>query len=354
VRLRPTPPRRGLAVDWRGAGISALAIPLLTLGINNLNGWGPLLAKPGAPFQPLGLSPAPLLIVAGLALMVAFFRGQKVAVSRGQTPLLSPVVLDSAAKRGAVSAQLLGVAVHGSIIFLLPLYNQIALGVSPLVSSLRTLPYTLALFGASIFVARLIGPRPVRQLGRLAYLSMAAGLITCALAFRSPAHDILFGLGLLLTGLGAGAANTVVANVLVASSPRSVAGEVGAVRGTVNNLGGALGASISGVALATTLGAALASGLAGAASAGDALRARLDRGPIGFVTDLQLERVLASAGAQGDQILAATAINELARLQALQAAFLVLVGLALLAVLLVGLLPAALPRQDAGAEGGTT
>jgi hypothetical protein len=242
---------------------------------------------------------------------------------------------------------MLGVAVHGSIIFMLPLYNQIALGVSPLVSSLRTLPYTLAVFGASIFVARLIGPLSVRRLGRLAFVAMAIGLLMCVLAFRSPAHDILFGLGLLLTGLGAGSANTVLANALVASSPRAVAGEVGAVRGTVNNLGGALGASISGVALAAALSAALAGGLATAAASGDALRGPLAGGQIGFVTDRQLERLLAVAGVTPEQLVAATAINELARLQALQVAFLALVGMALLALLLAGLLPVELPRQDA-------
>jgi DHA2 family multidrug resistance protein-like MFS transporter len=273
--------------------------------------------------------------------------------------LLSPVVLDSAAKRGAAGAQLLGIAVHGSIIFLLPLYNQIALGVSPLVSSLRTLPYTLAVLGASIFVARLIGPRSVRRLGRFAFVAMASGLAMCALAFRSPAHDILFGLGLLLTGVGAGAANTIVANVLVASSPGPVAGEVGAVRGTVNNLGGALGASISGVALAAALGAALANGVARSAALGDAARLQLSSGRMGFVTDRQLERLLAAAGAPVEQVVAASALNELARLQALQTAFLVLFGMALLALLLAGLLPAALPQQDAGGqaapeEGGTT
>ncbi len=350
VRFQPTPPRPGLAIDWRGAGISALAIPLLTVGINNLNTWGVLAAQPGAPFQPLGLSPAPLLMAAGVALIAAFFRWQRLRVARGRAPLLSPVVLDSAMKRAAVTAQLLGIAVYGSIIFLVPLYNQIALGVSPLVSSLRTLPYTVAVLGASILVARLIGPLSVRRLGRLAFVAMAGGLLMCALAFRSPAHDVLFGLGLLLTGLGAGSANTVLANALVASSPRAVAGEVGAVRGTVNNLGGAFGASISGVVLATALSAALAGGLAAAGTPGDGLRMQLAGGQIGFVSDRQLERLLASVGASSDQIIAATAINELARLQALQTAFLVLVGLALLALLLAGLLPVALPRQDAGEQ----
>ncbi|MCU0510052.1 MAG: MFS transporter [Anaerolineae bacterium] len=341
--VRPSIPQPGTEIDWIGAALSGLAIPLLTVGINNLSAWGLLTATPAAPMRLFGLSPALLLIAAGVALCAAFFAWQSRRVAQRRAPLLSPVVLDSAAKRSALSAQLLGVAVHGSIIFLLPLYTQIAMGVSAFGSSLRMLPYTLALLVASISTARLIGRVSLRRLGRLALVSMTAGLTLCALAFRSPLHDALFGLGLLITGLGAGATNSLVANVLVSSSPRSVASEVGAVRGTVNNLGGALGASLSGVILTTALVGALAAGLAVSSVVSPALRAGLDWARIGFLGNQQLERLAQAAGATGADIAALTAINEAARLRALEAAFLMLAGLALTAAVIAGWFPRSLP-----------
>ncbi len=57
-----------LARCWR-----PLAIILISFAFNNLNKWGVLFARPGAPFSLFGLSPAPFMIALGLVLGQAFF-----------------------------------------------------------------------------------------------------------------------------------------------------------------------------------------------------------------------------------------------------------------------------------------
>jgi MFS family permease len=347
AQLRPSTRQARVEIDWVGAALSGIAIPLLTIGINNIGAWGLLVARPGAPAQPFGLSPAALASVAGLLVSGVFFAWMRRRVAHQRTPLLSPVVLDSASKRGALGAQLAGVAIYGSIIFLLPLYTQIILGISPFGSSLRLLPYSVSLLVASVFVARLLAGRSVRRLTQGALVIMATGVALCALAVQSPLRDVLFGLGLTVTGLGAGFVNTVLANVLVSSSPRAVSSEVGAVRGTANNLGGALGASISGVVLAAAFNAALLGGLAGA-EVGSDLRARLNTNQVSFASDQQLAALAGAAGAVPEESAALLRINAVARLQALETSFFLLVGIALVAVLLVRPLPERLPRLDPG------
>jgi MFS family permease len=342
--LRPSKPGAGMEIDWIGAALSGLAIPLLTIGINNVDEWGVLVASAGAPARPFGLSPAALSIASGLLLSGAFVAWMRRRVARGRAPLLSPIVLDSASKRGALAAQLAGVGVYGSIVFLLPLYTQIVLGISPLGSSLRLLPYAIALLVASVSVSRLLTGRSVRRLTRVAFGLMASGLTLCALALRSPLHDALFGLGLIVAGAGTGLANTLLANVLVSSSPRAVSSEVGAVRGTANNLGAAFGASVSGLVLGAVLSATFVGGLTGA-EVGAALRGELGRGP-GFVSDQRMALLAEEAGAAAGEAAAVMEANAAARLAALQAAFFLLVGIALVGLLAVSPLPSALPESD--------
>ncbi len=54
-------------------------------------------------------------------------------------------------------------------------------------------------------------------------------------------------LSLIIVGLGEGALLTLVFNVLVSASPKELAGDVGALRGTTNNLATGLGTALAAV-----------------------------------------------------------------------------------------------------------
>ncbi|NED62056.1 MFS transporter, partial [Streptomyces sp. SID10244] len=62
-----------IKIDLVAAVLIGAGIVLLTLGFNNLNAWGVFFADPGAPFDLLGLSPAPIMIVIGVVLGQTFF-----------------------------------------------------------------------------------------------------------------------------------------------------------------------------------------------------------------------------------------------------------------------------------------
>src|SRR5262245_4968205 len=72
-RLAPIPRQRTIRIDLVGVVLSAAAIALILFGFNNLQTWGPLVAKGAAPFSLLGLSPAPLFILVGIVLGQGFF-----------------------------------------------------------------------------------------------------------------------------------------------------------------------------------------------------------------------------------------------------------------------------------------
>src|SRR5690606_20196758 len=128
--VRPTPP--GVSIDWTGIVLAAAAIVLISVGANNLTDWGGLLARPAAPFSVLDMSPAPLMIIAGLFLIEGFVTWSRRREARGETPLVALDVVDTAAERAALLSMFTIGAIGSALTFLIPLYIQIVQGGSGL------------------------------------------------------------------------------------------------------------------------------------------------------------------------------------------------------------------------------
>ena len=74
-----------------GVVLAAVAIILISFGFNNLNRWGLGVARPGAPFDIFGLSPAAPMIVIGVVLLQSFLVWTRRRQQAGKTPLLDLV-----------------------------------------------------------------------------------------------------------------------------------------------------------------------------------------------------------------------------------------------------------------------
>ena len=127
-RLRPDEGRPEVKIDLVGVVFAAAAIILISFGFNNLNRWGLGLATPNAPFNLLGLSPAPIFIVVGIMLGQCFLMWTRKRQADGKTPLLDLQVVDSPQERAAVYAMFSVVALEAMLNFSVPLYIQIVQG----------------------------------------------------------------------------------------------------------------------------------------------------------------------------------------------------------------------------------
>src|SRR5262249_35142351 len=123
-RLKPGESKPEVKIDVVGVILAATAIILITFGFNNIRNWGVLLAPAAAPFDLLGLSPAPVMIVLGLVIGTAFFVWSQRRAAAGKTPLLALEVVDSPREWAAVLALFIIVAMEGAINFSVPLYIQ--------------------------------------------------------------------------------------------------------------------------------------------------------------------------------------------------------------------------------------
>lgn len=344
-RLKTFPARPEVKIDMVGVLLAASAIILISFGFNNLNRWGLGLATPNAPFDLLGLSPAPVFIVVGIVLGQAFLRWTHKRQESGKTPLLALEVLDSPKERAAVYALFVVVALEAALNFTVPLYIQIVQGRSPIATAVAMMPFNLTVFFTAMLVVRFYTRLTPRQIGRYGFILCMVGLLWLAFVVRNDwsAVPVLF--GLVAFGIGQGALVTLLFNVLVTSSPKELAGDVGSARGTTQNLAAAVGTAVSGALAVGLLTTIMLSNIAASPKLTPELQAQVDLDSINFVSNDRLEATLARTNASPAQVAEAVRVNTESRLFALKIALLIMAGLAMLAIIPASQLPNYLPGE---------
>jgi len=330
-RLPAVPRQRGIQIDFTGLFLSAAAIACILFAFNNINAWGLLWANPGAPFALFGLSPVPLLVIIGVALGAGFFVWLRRRVAHQKTPLLALEVIDSRTEQSAVLAFLVAGALSTMVSFLIPLYIQFVQGRTPLATAIAIVPYALAVALAAIVSVRLYGRVTPRQFGIICFILIALGATFVGLAIANEWGTLAVILGLAVLGLGEGTMLTLLFNVLVSESPKKFAGDVGALRGVVNNVSNALGAAFASVVAVGLLGLFIVSSFY-QSGLPPALKAEINFNQVDFVSNEQLREVLSRTSATPVQVEEAVKLNEDARLRSLQTTFLIVAVISLLSI----------------------
>jgi MFS family permease len=349
-RMTPVPRTPGVKIDLVGVVLSAASIALILIGFNNINAWGFLLAKSAAPFSLLGLSPALFAVVLGIVAGQGFFAWSERRIQDNKTPLLALEVLDTPEERNAVFAFLVAGGLGPAVSFLIPLYIQIVQDRSPLFTAIAILPYTLAIAAAAILTVRLYDRFSPRLLGTISFVLVALGLVIVAFTVSNDWGTIPVIVGLIIAGIGEGTLLTLLFNVLVSASPKELAGDVGALRGVVNNVSSALGTALGAVVAVSLLGLIITTSF-NQSNLPAALEREINFDQINFVSNDQLKEVLAGTSVTTpEQVDEAVAINAAARLRALRAAFLILAAIALLAIIPATRLPNYVPGEIPSGE----
>ncbi len=344
-RLKSVPGRPEVGIDVIGVCLAAAAIILISFGFNNLNGWGLVLARAAAPFSLLGLSPAPIMIIAGIVLGQIFLAWTHRRQPAGKTPLLALEVIDSPEERAAVYALFSVVALEAALNFSVPLYIQIVQGRSPLATAVAMMPFNLTVFFTAMLIVRFYDRFTPRQIGQFGFVLCTAALVWLAFVVRNDWSEIPVLLGLVLFGIGQGSLVTLLFNVLVTASPKELAGDVGSLRGTTQNLASAVGTAVAGALLVGLLSAAVLSRIAGSPTLSAELQSQVNLDSVTFVSNDRLGSILAGTNATPEQVAEAVRVNTEARLQALKIGLLILAGLSLLTIIPARRLPNYRPEE---------
>lgn len=344
-RLTPVDRQPGAGIDWVGALLAASAITLISLGFNSVNSWGLLVAGNSAPFEVLGLSPVPIFVFVGMLLVQAFFAWMRRQREQDRPQLFEMEVLDSPEEIHASISLLLIGALAAGVNFLIPLYVQIVQGRTTLQTAIAIVPYALSVLIAATFIVRLYDRLPPRQIGRIAFVAVSTGLLLLAYTIQNDWGTPVVILSLIVIGLGEGALLTLLFNVLVSGSPKDLAGHVGALRGTINNLATGLGTAIASVLAVASLGILLGIGFAESPAIPDEILDHIELDDVDFISNDEFEGVLRDSALTSDVIDEVVRVNAEARLTALKISFQVLAGMALLGIFPAGRLSSYVPGE---------
>ena len=349
-KLKPSHGRPEVKIDIIGVILAASGIIILTLGVNNIRNWGIFLAGPNAPFELLGLSPAPLMFCAGVILISAFLAWTRKREVDGKTPLFALQVIESPKERAAVLAMFTIVAMEAALNFSVPLYIQIVQGRSAFDTAIAMMPFNLSVFFTAFLVVKLYDRFSPKQIAKYGFLLAAAGAYWLTFVVTNNWSSFPVLIGLVTFGVGQGALVTLLFNVLVTSSPKELAADVGSMRGTANNLAASMGTALMGALVVGILSAGVMKAITANPVLTPELTSQLNLDNINFLSNERLAERLKQTTASPEQIEQGLAVNEAARLRALQVAFFFFFLLALLSIFPCGRLPdyrpGEIPEED--------
>lgn len=353
-KLKPTHSRPEVKIDVIGVILVASGIIILTLGVNNIRNWGLFFARPNAPFELLGLSPAPMFMAAGIFLISAFLAWTRRRETTGKTPLFAMQVINSSRERAAVLTLFIIVCMEAALNFSVPLYIQIVQGRSAFDTAIAMMPFNLTVFFTAFLVVKLYTLLTSRQIARIGFVLAAAGAYWLVFVVSNNWSSFPVMFGLITFGIGQGMLVTLLFNVLVTGSPKELAGDVGSLRGTTQNLAASVGTALMGALVVAVLSAGVMRNITADPVLTPELISQLDLENINFLSNDRLEERLKQTTATPEQIDAAIAVNETTRLRALKVAFAILGTLAVLAIFPCGMLPdykpGEIPDEDAEPE----
>ena len=335
----------GISIDKVAAVLIGAAVVSLTLGFNNLNAWGAITASERAPFSVLGLSPAPVLIVVGIVLGQVFFLWTRKRMAEGKVPLIDLSVIDSPRERAAVYAMFIVVALEACVNFSIPLYIQIVQGRTPFDTSMAMMPFNLTVFITATLVVRFYKRYPPRTIGVFGFILTTTALVWLSFVVNNNWETLPTILGLIVFGIGQGALVTLVFNVLVTAARPELAGDVGSLRGTTQNLASAVGTAVAGALLVSLLAVGVGKAVLDNPELPPSLVAQVDLDNVNFISNDDLRGVLEETDATPEQVDAAVAVNEEVRLRTLKLGLLLLAGVSALAIVPASRLPRYRPEE---------
>lgn len=251
-------------LDITGALLVTAGVLLVVLAI----GQGPTYGwwRPVREVEVLGLHLAdagaavpftPLMLLIGGGLLVAFARVERRRSDRGAVPLLDPALLaDPALRRALATTGLYSMSVLG-VLFVLPVFLQDVKGLSAQQNGLWMMP-----MGVAVIVGAQTGGRLAGRFGgpRVVSWGLAAitfGILGIALVAGPDATLGTLSTGLVVYGLGIGAASAQLNLVVMSMAPTRFLGVTGGTTNTLRQLGSAIGLTAVGTLLAVATSRAI-------------------------------------------------------------------------------------------------
>jgi EmrB/QacA subfamily drug resistance transporter len=317
-------------LDWVGGVLSVSGLMLVVLGVQASSAWGWLVPRNppeigGTEITPLGLSPTPFVIFAGLVVLLGFARWVERRERRGEEPLLRIALLRVRQLRGGAIMFFAQQTILLGTFFAVPLYLQVVLGEDAFETGVKLLPLSIVMLLTAMAAPSLAGrfsPRAIVRAGLMALLVSSLGLVG---SVDYDLNSLAFGVSLAVMGFGGGLMVSQIGNVIMSSVGPSETGEAAGIQGTFQYLGGAFGTALVGAVLLIGLNGAFQSSIEDNAKISQPTQERLAAATeegVEFVPTVTVEAKLEKSGAPPGEVEEITAGYEDSQILALKVALL--------------------------------
>lgn len=304
LRMVDTTRNEGLKMDWLGALLAFLGVGALVLGpmLAGNYGWWEV-KRPfqlaGSTFNPLGLSPVPLILLFGVIFLALLLNRNSRLAAHGEQPLFRLSIFDRRQFLTAWMGTMVFFLLMGALPFVIPLFLQSAAGYDSLSTGLVMAVFSLGSIILGLASGALVGrfhPRYVLQAFSIVTL---LGVVWLFLNIRLDITFWQIALPLFVFGAGAGVLLSQSPNVTLSGVKPKEAGDAGAVQQSSNELSIGLGVAVIGSLLVSSTLSGIVDGVSHAAdiALSDAERAAVI---------VEMEDAFQSVSADGgDQLFAA-------------------------------------------------
>lgn len=212
---------------------------------------------------PLPGSPVPWAFALAAILLGTFVWRLVWLTRRGRPALIDLMLFKLRSFRwGGLTILIVSLGEFG-LVFVIPLFLQNVLGLSPLVTGAALLPLALGAFAAGGLAAPISMKIGGVWTVRLGMLLEVVGISGFALVVTAPMSAWRFVIPLAIYGIGVGLATAQLTNVALAEVPPARSGQASGIQSTLRQVGSALGTAILGTALAIAITSHTTSGLEG-------------------------------------------------------------------------------------------
>ena len=348
-RVAEPPLEKRPHLDLIGAAVWTAGLALFVMGVLKSSAWGWIRPKPGASSL-LGLSLTFWFMIAGLFLIWLFMRWQRRLERAGKEPLIPPALLRIPQLTGGLISFLFQFLIMSGILFIIPLFLSVVLGLSPIDTGLRLVPLSVTMLLAAVGVPKLLPQVSPRRVVRIGLLAIIVGILALIGSLAAGADSSIVTVPLLIIGVGMGSLASQLGSVTVSAAPADKSPEVGGLQNTGCQLGASIGTALAGSVLIAAL---TVSFLAGIQQNPDVPQQVKDQANVTlaagapFISQADLEAQMAAAGASPELTAEVVKQNEASQIEGLRAALAILAIMGVIALFFTGRIPKQQPGSAA-------
>lgn len=246
-------------LDGVGAVLSALGLALIVLGVLQASRYGwvhtrvPVTIGNKVIIPAGGISPVIPFVIAGIVTLVLFVLWQRHKSSAGKEPLIELSLFKSRATAIGLPTILMLMFMQAGMLFIVPVFLQLSLGLSPILCGITIFPLTAFLIVFSQLTSKLtkrVSPKALIMFG-MGLIPLGLVLIWVLLADKPHAWQVIP--GSIVVGVGIGIANAPLLNIVQSTAPAQEQSEISGINRAFSNLGGSFGTAVAGAVLMSVL-----------------------------------------------------------------------------------------------------